>query len=113
MAITLTVEQVRAQISLRPDAMVGIVGDGNAQTLVLENDLTAMVESRYAYAAAEVVARTVADTPDTVHDMMLLTLTGYLVDVPPSKVNNAWAASGCAVIGRPYAIRRAIALVTE
>ena len=113
MAITLTVEQVRAQISLRPDAVVGVVGDGDAMMLVLENDLAAQVESRFAYAAAEVVARTVDDTPDTVHDMMLLTLVGYLVDVPPSKVNNAWAASGCAIIGRPYLIRRAIALVTE
>ena len=101
MAITLTIEQVRPQISLRPDSMVGIVGDGNAQTLVLENDLTAMVESRFAYAAAEVVARTAPTPRTTVHDMMLLTLTGYLVDCPPSKVGNAWAASGCAIIGRP------------
>ena len=45
-----------AAISVRPDALVAVVGEGEHQSLVGENDLTGLMPARIAFAKLEVVA---------------------------------------------------------
>ena len=106
--VTLTDSEIMAAISVRPDALVAVVGEGEHQSLVGENDLTGLMPARIAFAKLEVVAAA-PDAPNEYHNIACVVLSGYLFDAPPSKLGNAWANSGAAFILRRYLIRRAVA----